>query len=394
MMNSSIYFDTDVAEYELQQFLENGQIVVAYLSILLIVGIVGNIHVLTVYGPLKMKSNYQIFIVILAVNDLLACIFCLPFEVVYIRYKYTYENAGACKLFRFFYYSFILSSGLLLTLTAVERYRRVYTPFKEQLTKRTVLIACGVVSGMSFLLSLPVLIFYDIVPKEIIENHTVNGTKCGVWSDTFKSVHFSLLLLVSTVILLIIIVAYSMIAKVICRQRRYVRRTSLSSRPSISERKTEVSMIQDNQVKGEIPSSDSVESSTSKSNSLHLSARLSLSNVNGVKKKPASMRFKNNTVAIRNTITLMTVTIVSYLGILPIIILGIIKMSDGKSYDKIEEALGTAGSNILIRGYFINNIVNPFVYIFTDKQFRDGLRNIYRAIWASPYMQASWLVYI
>ncbi|KAK3095953.1 hypothetical protein FSP39_021276 [Pinctada imbricata] len=89
---------------------------------------------------------------------------------------------------------------------------------------------------------------------------------------------------------------------------------------------------------------------------------------------------KQMQVAIRNTLTLMVASAFSYIGLLPIILRAIIRIVNEDTYDRIDEALGPVGKNILIRGYFLNNVVNPFVYCFMDRCFRKGLTKLYRPI--------------
>ncbi|KAK3109134.1 hypothetical protein FSP39_023669 [Pinctada imbricata] len=324
MMNSSSLFDLDLSVYEWHHYQENGQAVVAYLVILMVIGIVGNGHVLLVYGRARTKLNYHIFVMALAINDFTACTIILPNEITYIRYNFTYKNGVTCKLFCFLSCTLVFTSMLLLMLTGYERYRRICTPYKEQLTRKTIFIVFAAVSGISCLLSTPVFVTYGIVDTVMAEHPYLNGTKCGILDDTLTYAYFGAILLTGTIIFTFIGAGYFMIARVLIRQKRYTLKTQ--------------------------------------------------SNKTKFKPTSHSVRFQNNSIAIRNTISLMLVSVVSYLGSIPLFILVLLKFADEDVFARAIQGLGQAGTEILMKGYFINNVVNPIVYIIVDTQFRERVR--------------------
>ena len=355
-------------EYEL--YVAYGIGVVFYLSLLCFLGIVGNAHVILIYWKQNKCSNFQIFILVLALNDFLACTISIPFEILHVRYKYTYQGSEMCKAFRFFYYIFNVSSGLLLALVAVERCRKICTPLRTQMTRKVVYISCVVTCSVACLLSIPTLIFYKEVPKSIPGYPGLTGTICSTKSKSFRNIHFAVLLFISTLTFLVVLVSYIIIAKKIWRHRQKVGR--VSDRMSSNATEMESLRMKTNSSHGQ-NSSDDWTKSSSISNEGRRADSL---------RKGSVQNDKNMDRAVRNTVTLMVATILSYVGVIPIILRGIIRLADEDTYQDIDDFLGSTAKNIIIRGYFLNNVVNPFVYCFMDKKFRRGLVSMYKDIWS------------
>jgi len=90
-------------EIDYEQFLNKDIPAVIFLTVLLFIGIVGNVHTLLVYSmsPVMAKLTVRIFILWLSATDLIACVACIPFEIFDIRFSYTFSSGGVCKFFRF-----------------------------------------------------------------------------------------------------------------------------------------------------------------------------------------------------------------------------------------------------------------------------------------------------
>ena len=90
-------------EIDYEQFLNKDIPAVIFLTVLLFIGIVGNVHTLLVFSmsPVMAKLTVRIFILWLSATDLIACVACIPFEIFDIRFSYTFSSGGVCKFFRF-----------------------------------------------------------------------------------------------------------------------------------------------------------------------------------------------------------------------------------------------------------------------------------------------------
>ena len=94
---------------------------IVFVTIMMVMGIIGNVHVIFVYAFKRKHSNHRIFILVLAVLDLITCSIAMPFIIVNLRNPLTFTMVSACKVFRFINYFLCSSSALVLLVIAVER---------------------------------------------------------------------------------------------------------------------------------------------------------------------------------------------------------------------------------------------------------------------------------
>ena len=94
---------------------------VVLVSIIMIIGIIGNLHVLFVYTFRIKTSNHRIFILTLGVLDLLTCVIGMPFIIMDLRNPLTFTMVTACKVLRFVNYFICISSAFMLAVIAIDR---------------------------------------------------------------------------------------------------------------------------------------------------------------------------------------------------------------------------------------------------------------------------------
>ena len=79
---------------------------IIYLVVLMIVGAVGNLLVIYIFGW-KLKSTTQNFLFLwLGVFDIISCVIGIPSEIVDISQYFLYEDAVACKVIIIFFFFF------------------------------------------------------------------------------------------------------------------------------------------------------------------------------------------------------------------------------------------------------------------------------------------------
>ncbi|CAC5402483.1 unnamed protein product [Mytilus coruscus] len=93
-------------------------------------------------------------------------------------------------------------------------------------------------------------------------------------------------------------------------------------------------------------------------------------------KKKATRSKHNLGNAIRLTISLMIATAISYLGYMLYVFTFMVMMLNPKMYQNIVRPV----SNILVRGYFVNNAANPIVFCLLDSNFRQECLKLYGKI--------------
>ena len=76
-------------------------VTLVYLSIICVIGIVGNSVVCHVYRTRYSLSNSQCFILCLSAMDLFSCLLVIPFEITTLLDQYSFEYTWLCKLSRF-----------------------------------------------------------------------------------------------------------------------------------------------------------------------------------------------------------------------------------------------------------------------------------------------------
>jgi len=96
-----------------------------FISLLMVLGFVGNLFVCYYYTFQSKRSTNSFFIVILAVYDLIVCSISMPTEIADIELFYTFENNVACQILRFVNYFAGIASILTLVAIATDRFKRI-----------------------------------------------------------------------------------------------------------------------------------------------------------------------------------------------------------------------------------------------------------------------------
>ncbi|XP_043924912.1 neuropeptide Y receptor type 6-like [Protopterus annectens] len=102
--------------------------IVAY-SIVTIVGLLGNICLILIIKKQKEACNVtNILIANLSLSDILICIMCIPFSVVYTLMDYWIFGEAMCKISPFIQSVSVSVSIFSLVLIAIERYQLIVNP--------------------------------------------------------------------------------------------------------------------------------------------------------------------------------------------------------------------------------------------------------------------------
>lgn len=345
--------------------------IAVFLAILSIVGSVGNGHVFFVYFFRYNASNHRTFVVALSVIDFLACFVAIPFEIVDMRYKYTFTSANTCKTFRYINHCVVLSSGVMLGVIAVERFRKACRPFLKQLSTKGAMMACFGTVLFSVIINIPVIVFYGSAEKEadglIVHNCQVLPS---FRKNKFYKMFYGFLLILSTSIFLICTVMYIFVGRVLYKQMKFRMEAQQTHRGQTQ------SMIQ-HEVESE-SSSVTVSTKDSSSNGGRLSVLRSLSSASANALNRLSSKRKKIGAGRSRRITIMFIvaTGVSYVGVFPNSVILIIQAVNKAHYKSLAAQLGVL-MGFLLRGYFLSNVTNPIVYSFFDDRFRRECKKVY-----------------
>lgn len=333
-----------------------------FLGVTMIAGVIGNSIVLIVY-PLRFPRNtHRTFIIGLSITDLLVCVIAIPFEIVEMRFQYTFYNKIACKIVRSFSYWFTLVSMFVLLGMSYDKYKRICKPMKKQMTVKDCRVYIVCVFTIALLFVWPNLLLTGIRMVKLGDNLT--GYDCSL-SDKYAHTAFpviaeSTLLVVSVSLIGIIILLYSLIGRTILIQYRFRKQfqncSTNSAINSNGQSRNIFTLITD--------------SSKAKGDN-HAGTSFKKMNKSVTKDPQRSIR--------RLTKIAFAVSVVFILSFLPHLIVNLLTAIKGKFLFKPGPVV-SAIMPILARSFIINNCANPIIYGFMDTRFRKNSKSLFMKV--------------
>ena len=353
---------------------------VIYLGLLMLIGIPGNLIVLIVYPSRFPKTTHRMFITGLAVADILVCVVTLPFEITEMRLQYTFYNSWCCKFFRACNSLFALSSIFILMGLSGDRFRRVCTPLKVQMTSRhaTIYIMFCVVLAVIF--SWPNLFISGI--RLVNLGNNVTGYDCSL-SDQFAKTKYptlygGTLFLVFIICMIILIVLYFLIGRQILKHFQFRRRFSRSS-TSMSTSSTPVSndsqkLMSANKAEQEYNNEVFIDNKPTETQEMLTRKSHRKSSKHHSTKHQSVKEDAGSNKLTKIALAISLAFILSYLPHLTISLLTALK---GK-FLLPPGPVVSAVLPIVTRSFAINNVVNPIIYGLMDKRFRDNCKLMFK----------------
>lgn len=123
-MNETLHFHQEnVTEiHDISHSLSTNTYIFFYFYTISIVGTIGNSVVALVYWNKKDKQTSTFFILVLALSDLVVCLFLVPMTIHMENVLFETRSKTFCKLFFFLTTTVVPSSSLLMTAIAFDRY--------------------------------------------------------------------------------------------------------------------------------------------------------------------------------------------------------------------------------------------------------------------------------
>ena len=194
-----------------------------YLIISMVLGLLGNLLVLAVYIKHGAKYNTDWFIVFITVYDFISSFLNVPVYMTFtIDVWRHYGNDIICKIHMVFSQSTVLSSAFLIGGLALERYVKICRP-TTRVTRTFSRNTCIILSVVTFVSSLPVVLFYDNrsgLCRQVTETETLMFELHRIYYVTF--------VLVFVILFIVIIFSYFNIALAILRSRANIERHNKS----------------------------------------------------------------------------------------------------------------------------------------------------------------------
>ncbi|XP_026071284.1 cholecystokinin receptor type A-like [Carassius auratus] len=186
---------------------------IALYVLIFLLSFIGNSLIITVLlRNRRMRTVTNLFLLSLAVSDLMLSVFCMPFTLIPNLMKDFIFGAGMCKVATYFMGISVSVSTFNLVAISLERYSAICNPLKSR-TWQTKSHATKVITAtwvVSFLLMLPYPIGNTLVPFMRSNNST--GHMCRlVWpSDVMQTWYVFLLLTLFLVPGIIMVTAYGL----------------------------------------------------------------------------------------------------------------------------------------------------------------------------------------
>ena len=358
--------------------------VMVCLCVLMIMGLLGNSMVCFYYGYKTRRTTNSIFICTVAIYDLISCSLSIPIELVDLRFFYVFTDSGACKFLRFINHFAAIGSAFTLLVIAIDRYRRICSPFKKQFTIRDAKIACVLLMLGSIFFSWPAFVLYSPVEVALVSKQgtEITGTDCTtIRNDAYKPyvwLYNGVHMLGFIVSVAVLCVMYCLVGRVLLKHK-LTRQKYMRSQPSNDNTNSQTSAqttVSDNSdVSGDndrdkFPSVENVSEDVTKTNGIKLvnmNPAGSVADINSVRKQQSD-QFDIKTV--KYTIIMLVITIVFVVSFLPYLILVIWRAVIGGHEENVLSDAGLIAFQFGIRSYFLNAAINPLTYGFFNSKFR------------------------
>ncbi|XP_075216762.1 RYamide receptor-like [Lycorma delicatula] len=178
-----------------------------------------------VHSSPRMRTVTNLFIVNLAVGDILMTLFCVPFSFVpTLLLQYWPFGATLCKTFSFSQVAAVLVSAYTLVAISMDRYMAIMWPLKPRLSKRQAKLVIMIVWLIAVVTAFPSLLvsgLYQPLEIEDIRYKQCDRYLCKeLWSEWSDAAHenlysLTLLLLQYLIPLTVLIFTYTSIAIVV-----------------------------------------------------------------------------------------------------------------------------------------------------------------------------------
>ena len=329
-----------------------------YMAILLSIGLPGNISIIVIFRTHYKRTIYRKFVVALAIVDTVACSASLPFEIIDIRFPYTFYVAEICKIFKTISCTVFLTSCFLIVGLSIDRYRHVCQPFKVQMSEKISTIICVSSCIIASLFAWPYYILSGIRKVDLMNN--ITGSDCFRIADEYKSTdypfyHNAVLIFIFITATISMIIIYSLIGRAIYKQEQF-------------RKKFRPESMGNNKIRKDMPT----ESTTISEGHSEQATTTERTDTNSIPNNRQSNRSNYRTKQ-KITKVACAISALFIMSFLPHLIVTILTAEIG-DFDADSNSVASIILSITTRSVFLNSVGNPFVYGVFDKRFRRGLK--------------------
>ncbi|CAO2639908.1 Cholecystokinin receptor type A, partial [Lemmus lemmus] len=352
-------------------------------SLIFLLSVLGNTLVITVLIRNKrMRTVTNIFLLSLAVSDLMLCLFCMPFNLIPNLLKDFIFGSAMCKTTTYFMGTSVSVSTFNLVAISLERYGAICRPLQSRVwqTKSHALKVIAATWCLSFTIMTPYPIYSNLVPFTKNNNQTANMCRFLLPSDAMQQSWQTFLLLILFLIPgIVMVVAYGLISLELYQGIKFDASQKKSSKGLLSG----MTYILSNKMMSLAHAEKKLSSDSSRyedSDGCYLQKsrhprklelqQLSTSNSGSRVNRIRSSSSAANLIAKKRVIRMLIVIVVLFfLCWMPIFSANAWRAYDTVSAEK--HLSGTPISFILLLSY-TSSCVNPIIYCFMNKRFRLG----------------------
>lgn len=295
---------------------------VIFLGILIIIGMIGNIIVIVVYTRKYPSTTFKFYILALAVIDLLTCCISMPFEIADNVLPFLFFDETVCQVGRFLGNVFKMAAAFVIVVMAIGRYKKICHPFSKStsISQARLAFVASVVLAVAF--SWPTLLIQGIRERTLKFN--ITGYDCSISSDMVNTkypfIFSTVMFTVYAIVFILLVVLYSLV----------------------------------------------------------------IYNLNMHVKEQEQFAFNDNIRKSNPRITKMMIAITTAFVVcyLPNCILDAISTFK-RGYVAPPSPVILATLPLIARTFFINNVINPFIYLLGDPKFRNIIKQSIRWVFYS-----------
>ncbi|MBN3311334.1 CCKAR protein, partial [Amia calva] len=333
-------------------------------SLIFLLSVLGNSLIIAVLVRNKrMRTVTNIFLLSLAVSDLMLCLFCMPFTLIPNLMKDFIFGSGVCKVAAYFMGISVSVSTFSLVAISLERYSAICNPLQSRVwqTKSHAFKVITVTWVVSFILMLPYPISSTLVPFTRDNNSTGNMCRLSWPSDVIQQSWYVFLLLILFLIPgVVMMTAYGLISLELYRGIRF----EINHRKSNRERKVSSSSSSIKHM-----DSDGCYIQKSKKKRVEMQP-LPCANSKTKVSRVRSNSSTANLMAKKRVIRMLIVIVVLFFMCwMPIFTVNAWRAFDRLSADRLLSGAPISFIHLLS---YTSACVNPIIYCFMNKRFRRG----------------------
>ncbi|KAM8939524.1 cholecystokinin receptor type A [Pelodytes ibericus] len=185
-------------------------------SLIFLLSVMGNSLVIVVLIRNKrMRTVTNIFLLSLAVSDLMLCLFCMPFTLIPNLLRDFIFGSAVCKAATYFMGISVSVSTFNLVAISLERYSAICKPLQSRVwqTKSHALKVIAATWCLSFTIMAPYPIYSELVPFTNSQNTTSNMCRLQWPSDVIQQSWYTFLLLILFLVPgIVMTIAYGLIS--------------------------------------------------------------------------------------------------------------------------------------------------------------------------------------